>query len=95
MGGSREGAALRGAEVSSWSSERSWADVKARSFVLCAVVIKTRLPKQTRLTALLFSPPPRIWGKFPRERDGEGSVCENGMRCGDGLVIVPTPSLRQ
>lgn len=57
--------------------------MKARTSLLCAVMVKTRLPKQTRLPVSVF---PLIRGKFPKEHDGEGSVCETGMRSGDGLV---------
>lgn len=57
--------------------------MKARTSLLCAVMVKTRLPKQTRLPVSVF---PLIRGKFPKEHDGEGSVYETGMRCGDGLV---------
>lgn len=55
--------------------------MKARFSVLCAAMVKTRLPRQTSLTVLSL-----IWGKFPREHDGEGSVCETGMWSADGLV---------
>lgn len=55
--------------------------MKARSAVLCAAMVKTLLPRQNRVTVLFL-----IGGKFPREHDGEASVCESGMRRGDVLV---------
>lgn len=80
MGGRGGGAALRGAEVETCSRERSCC-VEARSAFLCAVMVKTRLLWPVCLPVLFL-----IWGKFPRECEGEASVCETGMQRDDGLV---------
>lgn len=80
MGGSRGGASLRGAEVKSWESEWSCEDVKARSSVLCAAMVETRLLRQTHVT-VLFSD---LGGNFPGNMT-EKKLC---VRLACSVVLV-------